>query len=155
MVSFALVISGILNIVFAAINIKNTYKLYRNNESAYLRKFMKVLKLGAIPYFMLNFILYLLLFMLFFAASRGIIMFSPIPLMFLIPVFFTYLSVLFTSLYGMGFAFAMQKEQKMKTGKLIIHILLQLCFVLDVLDTLILLKNYKIEQVVNKDTIKQ
>lgn len=138
-----LVISGIINIVFAIINIINAIKLFKNKEFDFLRKYMKKIKLRAIPYFILNFIFFFLLFMLFAAATRGIMLATPFPLLFLIPVFFTYLSVIFTSSYGIGYVAFLYKEGKIKTSKLIIHIILQLCFVLDVLDTIILLKKVK------------
>lgn len=148
--TFSLIISGVLNVAFAIVNIKNAYRLYKNRESITLRKYIKTLKLGAIPYFILNFVIYLLLFMLFFAASRGILIFTPIPLFFLIPTFFTYLAVLFTSPYAIGFVAVLRNENKMKTGKLIMHIILQLCFVLDVIDTIALLRKYKTQQILDE-----
>jgi hypothetical protein len=147
LVIFALIISGVLNVISAIVNIKNAYQLCKNSDTITLRKYMKRLKLGAIPYFILNFVFFLLLFLLFFAASRGIFIFTPIPMLFLIPIFFTYLAVLFTSPYAIGFAVVLSNENKMKTGKLVIHILLQLCFVLDVVDTIVLLKKYKPQQI--------
>jgi hypothetical protein len=142
----AVVISGISNVIFAVKNIINTCRLYKNREYNSLRKYMKVRKLGVIPYFVLNFVIYFLLFTLFFAASRGLILFTPIPLIFLLPIFFTYLTVLFTSSYGIGFVAIINKEKRLKNGKLIIHVLLQLCFILDVISTIILLMKYKDEQ---------
>ena len=142
----AMVISLILNVIFAVINIINTIRLYKNREYNSMRTYMKVLKLGSIPYFVLNFIIYFLLFMLFFAASRGLIMFTPTPLLFLIPIFFTYLNVLFTSFYGLGFIATISKEKKLSKGKMLIHVLLQLCFVLDVISTIILLREYKVDK---------
>lgn len=142
-----MVISGAFNIMFAIINFVNTYKLYKRNEFDYLRKYMKAIKLGAIPYFILNFIFFVLLFLLFAAATRGIMLVTPMPLLFLLPIFFTYLSVIFTSSYGIGYTAILYKEQKLKSGKLVIHILLQLCFVMDVLDTIVLLRKYKVNMV--------
>lgn len=141
----AVVVSGIFNILFGIKNIYNTWRLYKNNEYNSLRKYMKRLKLGAVPYFILNFVLYFFLFTLFFAASRGIFIFTPIPLFFLVPIFFTYLSVLLTSCYGIGFAAILNKEKNLGSGKMIIHVLLQICFVLDVLSTIILIIKYKYE----------
>ncbi|MFL0269350.1 DUF6652 family protein [Candidatus Clostridium radicumherbarum] len=142
-----LIVSGILNIVFAGINTVNSFNLFKNNDYNSMRKNMKALKFGAIPYFVINFIIYLLLFLLFFAASRGIILVTPIPLLFLIPVFFAYLTVIFTSTYGIGFSLILYKEKRLRTGKLILHIILQLCFVLDILDTVILLAKNKVMKV--------
>ena len=141
----AVVISSISNVIFAVKNIINTYRLYKNREYNSMRKHMKVLKLGTIPYFILNFIIYLLLFLLFYAASRGLIIFTPIPLLFVVPIFFTYLAVLFTSCYGIGFIAIINKEKNSSKGKLIIHVLLQLCFILDVISTIILLIKYRVE----------
>lgn len=137
------VILGIINFIFAIFNIINTYRLYKNKEFNNLRKCMKILKFGSIPYFVVNFLIYSLLFLLFFAASRGIIIFTPIPIIFIIPILFTYVTTVFTSCYGIGFVAMIKKEAKMGTGKLILHVLLQLCFILDVLDTIILLMKYK------------
>ncbi len=141
----AVVITLILNSILAVKNIINTYRLYKERQYNLLRKHMKVIKLGMIPYFIINFIIYILLFMLFFAASRGLIIFSPIPLLFIVPVFFTYLSMLFTSCYGIGFAAIVNSEKNLGNLKFIIHILFQLCFVLDVVSTIILLLKYKIK----------
>lgn len=141
------VASSISNAILAVKNIMNAYKLYKNIEHNSLREYMKALKLWAIPYFVINFAIYFLLFGFFFAASRGIFIFTPIPLFFLIPIFLTYLTVLFTSCYGIAFATIMHKEKRFSIRKLLFHILMQLCFVLDVVDTIILLMKYKEEQV--------
>lgn len=141
----AVVISCLLNFIFAVRNFINTCRLYKKREYNSLRKHMKVLKLGVIPYFILNFIIYILLFLLFFAASRGIVIFTPIPLLFIIPIFFTYLSVLFTSCYGIGFAAIVKREKNSKSSGVILHVLFQLCFILDVISTIILLIKYKAE----------
>jgi hypothetical protein len=142
-----LIITSILNTLFAVINIKNAIQMVKRNEYKSLRKSMKVLKLGAIPYFIINFLIYLMLFLLLFAASRGIILFSPIPLMFLIPITFTYLTVLFTSSYGIGYVVIIGKEKRLKKSKLLIHILMQLCFVLDIFSTIVLLRKYKLDHI--------
>ena len=139
------VVSGVSNVIFAIKNVINTCGLYKRGEYNSLRKHMKVLKLGTIPYFVLNFILYFLLCLLFFAASRGLIIFTPIPLLLLLPIFFTYLTVLFTSCYGIGLIAIISKENSSKRGNLIVHVLLQLCFVLDVVSTIILLIKYKVK----------
>ena len=83
----ALIISEIFNIVFAGINTASSFILLKNSDYNSMRKNMKALKFGVIPYFVINFIIYSLLFLLFFAGSRGLIVFTPIPLLFLIPVF--------------------------------------------------------------------
>lgn len=136
-------ISGIFNFIIAIANIINSITLFRNSDDVSLRQNMKTLKFGLIPYFFINFILYLFIFLILFAASRGIIIFSPIPLFFIIPIIFTYLAVLFTSFYGIGYVLILGKENRIKSNGLVIHVLLQLCFVLDVISTVILLAKYK------------
>lgn len=138
-----LVLSGILNVIFAVKNILSTLELYRNNEYNGLRRHMRVIKFGLIPYFIFNFIIYFLLFMLLLAASHGIFLFSPIPLIFVIPGFFTYLTVLFTSSYGIGFLLILNKGKLINKKRLLIYILLQFCFILDEISTVILLVKYK------------
>ncbi len=142
-VLFAAIISGIFNMVLGILNIWSAFQLYRKKEYTVVRKRMKVLKLGSIPFFIINFLVYFLLFILFVAASRGILLFTPIPLFFTVFIFFTYLIVIFTSSYGIGFLAIVKREKKINTGSFVIHILLQLCFVLDVFDTIILLFKYK------------
>jgi hypothetical protein len=142
-----LIISGIFNIIFAGINGVNSFTLFKNNDYNSMRKSMKTLKFGAIPYFAINFIIYFLLSLLFFAASRGIILFSPIPLLFVIPVFFAYLTVISTATYGLGFSLILYKEKRLRTGILVLHMILQLCFVLDVIDTVILLTKNKVVKI--------
>lgn len=122
-----LFVSGIFNVVFAVMNAVKTFSFYKNNDYNSMRKNMKTLKFGIIPYFVINFIIYLLLFLLFFVASRGIILVTPIPLIFLIPIAFTYFTVIFTSTYGIGFSLILYKEKRLRAGKLILHIILQLC----------------------------
>ena len=141
--AIALIGSGIFNVIFAIINIVKAFVLVKNGDINSIRKHMKVLKFGTIPYFIVNFIIYLLLFLLFFAASRGIFLVTPIPLLFLIPVSFTYLTVIFTSFYGIGFAILLRREKRIKTGALVLHVILQLCFVIDVIDTIILIMKHK------------
>lgn len=138
-----IIISGIFNFIIAVTNVINSITLFKNSDHVSLRQNMKILKFGLIPYFVINFVLYLFIFLILFAASRGIIIFSPIPLFFIIPIFFTYLAVLFTSFYGIGYVLILWKENRIKNSCLVIHVLLQLCFVLDVISTIILLAKYK------------
>lgn len=141
------IISGISNAVFAVKNAINACKLYKNREYNSMRKYMKVLKLGAIPYFILNFLLNFFLFSILVLGSRGILLVTPMPLLFLFPIFFTYLTVVFTSSYGIGFAAIVNKEKGLKKRKLVFRILLQSCFILDVLSTIILLIKYKVKEI--------
>ena len=148
-----IIISGIFNFIIAYKNIINSITLFKNNDHVSLRQYMKTLKLGLIPYSVINFILYSFIFFILFASSKGIIVVSPVPLFFLVPIFFTYLAVLFTSSYGIGYVLILNKGNKLKNGYLVIHILLQLCFVLDVISTIILLIRYKNSEALPETTV--
>lgn len=143
------IISCIFNAIFALKNVLKAYQLYKNKECNSLRKHMKALKFGVIPYFVLNFVIYLFLFAILFVGSRGIMIVTPIPLIFLFPIFFTYLIVVFTSSYGICFAVINSKEKGLSKMKLVLYTLLQLCFVLDVISTVILLIKYKKVEEIN------
>lgn len=149
LILFSLAVTGIINIVLTAKNIINSYLYYKNRDYNDLRRYMKILKFGTIPYLIVNFVFNLLIFLLFFAASRGLIVFSPIPMFFLIPISLTYLTVLFTSCYGIGLIIYLWKDTSMLRMP-IIHVLMQVCFILDVVDTIILLMKYNIKEDVTK-----
>ncbi len=136
-------ISWVANIVLTVLNIKNAYWLYSNKESIFLKKYMSALKLGAVPYFIINFIFCAGLIFAVVASSRGLIIFSPIPILFIIPIFLTYGTVVSTSFYGLFFIASVLKEDKITIGKAIVHMLLQICFVLDIVDTIALLIIYR------------
>ncbi|KUO63129.1 MAG: hypothetical protein APF84_11435 [Gracilibacter sp. BRH_c7a] len=140
------IISSVLIAVFAVKNVSNAFRLYKNEEYNSLRRNMKVLKLGSIPYFLINFVFYFLLFALFFVGSRGFFIFTPIPLLLLLNVFLTYIIVLFTSSYGIGFVAVARSEKRLNNTTCIIHVLFQLCFVLDVISTILLLVKYKVSK---------
>ncbi|MEL7569144.1 MAG: DUF6652 family protein [Eubacteriaceae bacterium] len=129
------------NIVLAIINIINSIKLFRNNDYNSLRKYMKLIKLGAVPYFLVNFIFYFCLYTVGFILTLGLAIFSVIT-----PILITYLSVLYTSVYGIGFTALLYKQKKLTAIQLLIHVLLQICFILDVISTIILLVKNKPEK---------
>lgn len=136
-------------IVFTVINIKNAFWLYTNGKYSFLKKHMSRLKLGAVPYFILNFLFCAGLAFFVVACSRGFyifIIFSPIPILFVIPIFLTYGTVVSTSIYGIFYIASLLKEGKITIGKAILHILLQICFVLDIVDTIILLIIYRVKK---------
>ncbi|OPX45967.1 hypothetical protein CLHUN_04420 [Ruminiclostridium hungatei] len=135
--------SGLFCIVVGVISVFAACRLFQKQEYGILRHNMKILKFSSIPYLFINFIIYYLLFIIFFVASRGTATVTPIPLFFMFVIFFTYLGVIFTSAYGIGLLALLLKEKKLKAGCFLFHLLLQLCFVLDVVDTLVLMKKFK------------
>lgn len=138
-------ISWVLIIIFTAMNIKNAFRLYLNRNFNGLKKYMALQKLVAIPYFLLNFIFCLLIAIAVLGGSRGLIIFTPIPILFLIPIFLTFITVVCTSIYGIFFIGVLLKENRIEFGKALIHIIFQICFVLDVVDTIVLIIKYRVK----------
>jgi hypothetical protein len=119
------------------LNIKNTVKLYKQNDVFELRKRAKIIKLSLIPFWIFHFFISALIMIFFIAISRGMgIIFVPIPM------FFTYISLLITSIFSIAFILLLNKNKYLK--RYYIHILLQLCFVIDIIDIIYLLKKIDI-----------
>ncbi len=142
----ALIISGFLNVLMAVLNVFKVLTIMKNKDYDLLRKHMKMLKFGSILYFILNFVLYFLLFAIFILASRGILLISPFPLLFLIPASCAYFTVVITSVYGIGVLLSLLRNKKISLKGFILHIVMQLCFVLDILSTAIILIKFKKEE---------
>lgn len=141
---FILSIATFLVIMFLLIkNAKKAVNLGINLEYDVLRKSMKSIKLGMTPVCILDFLLFCLLCLLLFVASRGLILFTPVPIFLGIPIFFVYVTIVLTSSYGIAFVVTLRRQNTITTGKLILYIILQLCFVLDIIATIVLIAKYK------------
>lgn len=138
-----ILISGILILVFGVLNIREAYSLYQKNDFIGLRNRMKLLKLGLIPYYAINLAIHGLFFLSSMAISRGLILFTPFLIIFLIPIGLAYLSILFSSTYSIGYLILNHKLGLIKWHKMILHILFQLIFIIDVLSTLFILIKYR------------
>jgi hypothetical protein len=115
------------------LNIKNTVKLYKENNLIILRKNSKLIKLTLIPFWILHFILSALTMIAFIGGSRGMgIIFLPIP------IFFTYIFLLITSIFSIAFILSLERNKHI--NNVIIHIILQLFFVLDIIDMIYILQ---------------
>lgn len=108
-------------------------RLFRMGDAPELRKRMTGTKFGAIPYFILNFALWFLFTFLFFAASRGTIIFTPLPLLFLLPVVDCIFCVAATSIPAIAYALTLKKQGKLTSGKTVGFILALLIFVADLI----------------------
>ena len=125
----------VLFLTAAVINTVQAVRLAARNDAIELRKRMKLLKMGAVPYFLLNFILAGALFLVFFAASHGFGIFL-VPL----PFFLTWVAAVATSVYGIGFITVLNRSGSYDGGRLTLHIIMQFSLVLDVVSTFILLR---------------
>jgi hypothetical protein len=121
-------------------NLKMLKILYKENNLVELKRYVKTTKLSLIPFWILNFIISSIIMLGFIMGTRGMgIIFLPIP------VFFAYMILLITSCYSIFYINLLNKNIKIK--KYFMHIILQLCFVLDIIDILYLIKKYKIEDI--------
>jgi len=129
-------------IIFIIIIIKNilfVIKLYKQNNAVELLKNTKYIKLSLIPFWVINFIVTLLIMIILIMGTRGFgIILIPIP------VCFAYFILLVTSSFSIAYILLQNKNKKIKNY--IIHIILQLCFVLDIIDTIYILNNNKEER---------
>lgn len=131
---------------FGIICIIDAIRLFRNEDYNLLRANMKILKYSLIPYFIINFGINAIVFIIFLGASRGLLIFTPIPLLFGALIIFAYISVLFSSSYSVLFILLNLKRKKIKIGKTVLFIWMQLCFVIDVLGVMIMLIKFKKEK---------
>lgn len=129
--------------VFAAtiFNLAGAGKYYRRKNYSLLRKAMKRMKLGAVPFFIFNFLICLLVAAFMFGASRGFAVFMPWTwAWFFSAVTATWIITVGSSCYGIFFTRLLRQRAQISSSQMVKHIVLQMIFVLDVVDTLILLK---------------
>lgn len=129
--------------VFAAIlfNLAGARKYYGGKNYSLLRKAMKRMKLGAVPFFIFNFLICLLVAAVMFGASRGFAVFVPwVWAWVFTAVAVTWIITAGSSCYGIFFARLLRQRGQIAASQMTKHIVLQLIFVLDVIDTLVLLK---------------
>ena len=112
---------------------------YRRNEADKLRQSWKWLKLWSIPFYVLNFLYSFFVWFVLVGASRGI-MIVLVP----IPVIFTCLLIVQSGCVGICYIMLLRKEcRKPPSG---VYYVLQLLSVIDIFDTIFVLKNYREER---------
>jgi len=120
-----------LFVVFAIVNIVFAIKCGIKNDIVKLNQCMKIVKFSSIPYFFINFICIGLLMTVLVAASRGFgIIYLPIPFI------LTWFVVLATSSYGIIELTILFKNNVITLKKYVFHLILQLCFVFDVISSI-------------------
>ncbi len=140
-IDMAVIILTMVAILYFGVHgIITAVKLFRANDLTALRRHMKHAKVGMIPFFIINFIYYLALIMLVLGASRGLFLFGPIFVVIVPIVIFTYLAVLFTSAFTIAYILLMKKNNQLTGDAVVLHICLQLIFVLDMVSMFILLR---------------
>lgn len=120
--------------------------LYRVGYLGLLRSNTRNIKFGAIPYFVLNLLLWIFITFVLIMGTRGLLIFTPVPLLLLLPVLDAFFCVLVTSIYSIGFTVGLKRIGLMSGGAAAGFIVMQLMFVLDEVAAAVLIasKRYKV-----------
>lgn len=126
-----ILISSVANIILSVRAIIQSENPEKSENQ--MRKIMLFVKLMSVPFFIFNFLRALLTFMPFGAVMAfGDLIFVPLA------VFATYLLMIATSAFSIPVIAFYRKSKKIKTTEAAIHIILQLIFVIDVIDSIYL-----------------
>lgn len=116
--------------------IRVSIRLYRENDLKTLYQRARNTKLILIPFYLINFALSAVIFLVLMTISRGMILFFlPVPFM------ITYGYLLCTSVASTALLLGMKKQGTLDGQTYLIHQILQLIFVLDIVDILLLKKH--------------
>jgi hypothetical protein len=132
------VYSKIWLIIFVVFVIINFILIIKNNKIDILYKNMKVIKLGLIPFYIINIIYYMYLFFPFEFLQNG---YALIYLFIIIVTLYIY--VVISSMFTIIYLKCLHKNKILNLEKLIIHALLQLIFICDIIDVLIIIKKHR------------
>ena len=123
---FAYIIVSIINIFYAK-------KLIKQKCKEKLKKLTEVSKFGSIPFWIINFIILVIVGILGVVATRGAgIIFLPILML------LTYILFLGTSVFSISYIKLLYQEGEIVSLHKNMHIILQLCFILDIVDIIYL-----------------
>ncbi len=131
----------ILSVLTLFKNYLESKRIFIEKEIKLLTRRMKILKLGMIPFYILNFALYMFSFLLLLAASRGWIIFSPLIIIFIFVVILTYLIVVLTSYDGIALTNIYFKNKIVSRNIYLVLVVMQLLFVFDIVATILILFN--------------
>lgn len=127
--------------VLGIMNIIKSFQAYAQRKAEYSLKTMLILKYGMVPFFVVNFLSITLLFLIAFAATKGIIIIAAFPIvivMLLFAVFCTWLAMIPGTFYSIQVIRFGMAEGKISSGWAVWHTLLQFFFLTDILDTMYL-----------------
>ena len=110
---------------------------YRRNEYDKLFNGWKMLKLGAIPFYIINFLYSFIVWFILVGASRGILI-----LLVPIPIIITCLMIVQSGGVGICYIMYLRKQFESDKKPSSIHYIMQVISVLDIISTIIILKKY-------------
>lgn len=133
--------------VTAGFNIWNAIKLLKAGDYNRLRHEMGKVKLGSIPFFIGNFAILLCAALFLGVVATAFFWTIAAPIIFIIwlsiVIMVSYAITPISSIYGVTFILLLKKEREIGLGAGIGYILMQICPVLDVVSTIILLAKHK------------
>jgi hypothetical protein len=136
--STVFIIWFVLYCIISIINIVSIIIDYRKNDTELLFKKMKRVKIGLIPYWVINFICYLPISVVMLLVGHGF-GFLIVPIF----IFASYMVLCLTSLFSILYLLNLKKNNNISKKQFIIHTLLQLIFVVDIIDTIYLIIKLK------------
>lgn len=148
-----LALSGLILFVFSIINIVFSIKLAIATQDIAkvrneMRKVMLFIKLLCIPFFVFNFMLWVGFIGMLSIFPGGFLVWTFVPVI----VFVTFFILLVTSSFSLSTIILYGRSKILNKAEIIIHALLQLVFVLDIIDTIILF-NVIGRKNINKNTL--
>jgi hypothetical protein len=121
----------IINIIYLKHNINK-------NQFDKIYKYTKIVKLSIIPFWIINIVAYFGVMQFFVLLMWGMaVLIVPII------VFISYLVLVSTSIYSISYIIVLKRNNKLTKKQFIINILFQLCFILDIIGLIYLLKLIK------------
>lgn len=129
---FASVVIGVLAIINVFADSRKMNRL--PHMQLQLNHMMLLMKMATIPFYIFNFIFWVIIFMTSLVIPGGIL-FSPIVLL---GVFIAYSVLAATSAYSICNLYYIYKNGVMPKGKCVLHGILQILFVIDIFDTIYL-----------------
>jgi hypothetical protein len=114
--------------VFTIVNIINAVKKYILQDINILTKYTKTIKIGLIPFWIINFIGYTILVVMINIPSHGFGIFI-IP----IPIIASYCVLIVTSVFSILFLMLLFKTNNINNKEIILYSIMQICFILDII----------------------
>lgn len=108
---------------------------FKKNKTKVLYKKMKRVKIGLIPFWIMNFICYIPISFVLIVIGHGLGFF-------IVPFFVlgSYIVLLLSSLFSIAYLFNLRRNHVISTKKAMIHSIMQLFFVIDIIDTIYIIR---------------
>lgn len=126
--------------IIGCLNILKSFKSAADGRTGYCINSMLILKYGLVVFFLLNFLMFAFISFIALVASRGTIIFAfPITIPFFVIAFLlSWVMLIPGAFYGVQAARISYDAGKIGFGEMILHCILQFCFVADVFDAMYL-----------------